>query len=144
MADKKIRLQIITPTEKKVDEAAEMVIMRCVDGNMGILAGHEAHSAVLDYGIMRILNGGDERQIVIYGGLAVIESDTVTVLTNEAEWPEEIDHARANADREHIERHLREKTDDFEIKKDRIRLRRALMQIEVSSPLLLNSQMKQE
>lgn len=132
MAKKKIQLQVITPIEKKVDEDAEMVIVRCLDGNMGILPGHETRFAVLDYGILRILDGDDERQLVIHGGLVTIQEDMVTVLTNEAELPEEIDYARANADRQHIERRLREKTDALEIKRDQIQLRRALMQMEVS------------
>ena len=138
MAEKKIRLQIISPTEKKVDQDVKMVIVRCISGNMGVLAGHEPYSAVLDYGIMRIFNNDEERQIVIYGGLVTIEDDKITVLTNEAEWPEEIDFARANADREHLERSLREKTDDIEIQKDQISLRRVLMQIEASSPLFID------
>lgn len=140
MDKKKIRLQIITPTEKKVDEDAGMVIMRCLNGNMGILPGHAPYCAVLDYGIMRVLNDGDERQIVIYGGLVTIQNDVVILLTSQAEWPEEIDYARANADRERIERSMREKTDDFEIRQDQIRLRRALMQIEVSSSSLMEDQ----
>ena len=56
MTEKKLRLQIMTPAEKKVDEDVNMVIMRCTTGDMGILPGHEPHSAVLDYGILRILN----------------------------------------------------------------------------------------
>ena len=138
MSEKKIRLQIITPAQKKVDEYAGMVIMRCATGNMGVLPGHEAYSAVLDFGVLRIINDGSERWIAVYGGLAVIEHDVLTVLTNDAEWPEEIDHARARAAREHIERRLREKTDDREIRHDQILLRRALVQIEVSSSLLIN------
>ena len=69
----------------------------------------------------------------MYGGLAVMQDNVLTVLTNDAEWPEEIDHSRAKADREHLERRLQEKTDDIEIQNDQVLLRRALVRIEVSS-----------
>ena len=133
MAEKKVRLQIVTPTEKKVDEDADMVIMRCMTGDMGVLPGHEAYATVLDYGILRILEGGNERKIAVYSGLAMIQNDVLTVLTQEAEWPEETDLESAKADRERAEERLREKTDDLEIQSDQILLRRALVQIEISS-----------
>lgn len=129
----KIRLRIITPTEVKVDLKADMVIMRCTTGDMGVLSGHAPHSAVLNFGVLRILDDGAERKIAVYGGLATVRDDTVTIMANGAEWPEEIDRARADADREHAERRLRERTDDIEIQEDLVRLRRALVQIVVSS-----------
>ena len=130
---KKLRLKIITPTKVKVDEDVDMVIMRCVNGDMGVLPGHEPRSAVLSYNALRMLDGGTERRIAVYGGLAVIENDLLSVLTRDAEWPEEIDLAKARADREHAEQRLREQEDDMEIQNDQVLLRRALVQIEVSS-----------
>lgn len=133
MSADKVRLRIITPEQIKVDEDANMVIMRCTTGDMGILPGHMAYSAALDYGILRILDDDIERKIAVYGGLASIRNDVLTILTNDAEWPEDIDRARAEADREHAERRIQERTDDIEIQQDQVLLRRALVQIEVSS-----------
>jgi len=140
MAGKKIHLKMITPTEVKVDLAVDMIIMRCTNGDMGVLPGHEPRSAELCYGILRILDEGDERIIAVYGGLAVIQNDVVTVLTTGAEWPEEIDAARAKEDREHMEQRIREKTDDIEIQNDQLLLRRALVQIEVSASSVTDSE----
>jgi len=133
MPDKKIRLRVILPTQTKVDEPVDMVIMRCTTGDMGVLPGHEPRSAVLRMGIVRILDGGAERRIAVYGGLAVVKDDTLSIIANEAEWPEEVDLARAEADREHAEQRLHEKADDREILNDQLLLRRALVQIEVSA-----------
>ena len=133
MSAKKVRLRIVTPEQIKVDEDIDMIIMRCTTGDMGVLPGHEARSAALRYGILRIFNGGVERRIAVYGGLAVVRDDVLTILTSDAEWPEDVDRVRAEADREHAERRLRERADDIEIQHDQILLRRALVQIEVSS-----------
>jgi len=133
LSAKKVRLRIVTPEQIKVDEDIDMIIMRCTTGDMGVLPGHEARSAALRYGILRIFNGGVERRIAVYGGLAVVRDDVLTILTSDAEWPEDVDRVRAEADREHAERRLRERADDIEIQHDQILLRRALVQIEVSS-----------
>ena len=129
----KVRLRIVTPVEVKMDEDADMVIMRTATGDMGVLPGHEPRSTALNFGALRILNGGSERRIAVYGGLASVRNNVLTVLTNDAEWPEEIDRARADANREHAQRRLQEKTDDIEIREDLVMLRRALVQIEVSA-----------
>jgi len=136
MPKKKIRLRVVMPGKIKADEPADMVIMRCTSGDMGVLPGHEPRSAVLDYAPLRILRGGYEHRIAVYGGLAVIEDDVLTILTRDAEWPEEINLAQARADREYAEQRLRDQEDDRELQSDQVLLRRALVQIEVSSHTL--------
>jgi len=136
--DKKVQLRIITPEKCKVDEKTDMVIMRCTTGDLGVLYGHEPLTAVLDTGILRIINNKEMRVMAIFGGLAEIHENTVTILTNMAEWPEDIDRARAEADREQAELQLKSSHDDVEIRKDQINLRRSLVRLEVSSYPLIN------
>jgi len=137
MSTKKVHLRIITPEEIKVDEKTDMVIMRCTTGDMGILPGREACSVILDLGVLRILDGSSERKIAIFGGIAEMQKDVLTILTNDAEWPEDIDRARAEADREEAERRLESAVEDMEIQSHQVLLRRSLVRIEVSSyPLI--------
>ena len=133
----KLHLRIITPEKTKVDEEVDMVIMRCSTGEIGILPGHQPHAAVLNLGVLRIKNNGSERYIAVYGGLVTVRDNLVTVLTGEAEWPEEVDLLRAHHTREQAELRLREKADDREILHDQALLRRALVQIEVSEGTLV-------
>ena len=126
-------MRIVTPEKCKIDEDVELVVMRATNGDMGILSGHEARSAVLAIGALRIMNEGVERRIAVYGGLASVANNVLTILTNDAEWPEEINRARADEDREQAQRRLQERTDDIIIQEDLVLLRRALVQIEVSS-----------
>ena len=133
MNDKKIRLKILTPFTTKVDEDVSMVVMRCLTGDWGVLPGHAPYSAVLKYGALRMIDDDDsERMIAIYGGIASVRDNVVTVLTSEAEWPDEIDIARAHTERERAEQQLRERSDAVEIQYDQVRIRRALVQIEIS------------
>ena len=132
-SNKQLRLRVLTPTETKIDQLVNMVIMRCIDGDMGVLPGHQAHMCVLDIGVLRVLNRGRERRLAVFGGIAEVRQDVVTVLTEEAHWPRDIDKARAEEARDHLQRVIREKESDRELCQDQILLRRALVQVEVSS-----------
>ena len=140
----KIHLRVVTPQETKVDEEADMVIMRSVTGDMGILPGHQPVSTVLDYGVLRILNGDSEHRLAVFGGIAEVQDSAVTILTSMAEHPEDIDRARAEADRERAEQRLRESEDDVEIQSDQVLLRRSLVRIEVSSYPLISGKTEHE
>ncbi|MCL1807884.1 MAG: ATP synthase F1 subunit epsilon [Oscillospiraceae bacterium] len=135
----KLRLRIITPESVKLDEECDMVIARCTTGDMGFLPRHEACSAILDLGVMRIVsNGKNERHLAVFGGIIQVKDDEVTVLTNGAQWPEDIDRALAEAEHAQAERRLKEAENNIEMQQHQVSLRRTLVQIEVSSYPLLN------
>ncbi|MGI6169075.1 MAG: ATP synthase F1 subunit epsilon [Christensenellales bacterium] len=132
MEEKKVHLRVVTPQEVKVDQEADMVIVRSLNGDMGVLPGHEPTSAVLGDGILRIIDGKAEQKIAVFGGLAEVQNDAVNILTKFAEWPEDIDRARAENDRKKAEMLLQERADDLKIQSYQVLLRRALVRIEVS------------
>ena len=137
VASSKFHLRIATPENVKYDEETEMVILRCITGDMGILAGHEATSAILDYGVLRIINGEEERRMAVFGGIAQVNDNKLTILTNDAQWPEDIDMAFVEAERERMARRSQESLDDLQIQRDQILMRRTLVQMEVSTfPLI--------
>ena len=139
MPSKKLNLRVITPEAVKVEMETDMVIMRCITGDMGILADHEACSAVLDYGVLRILDEDDERRMAVYGGIAQVSENLVTVLANSAQWPGEIDHDKAEVARDDAMRRLKdEDTESVDVTRDQVLLRRSLVQLEVSSYPVLN------
>jgi len=131
MITNKFRLRILTPNEIKIDEDVGMVIMRCTTGAMGIMAGHESRSAVLDYGVVRIINNSKEYGIAVFGGIAEMCSNVLTILTGEAQSPGDIDVEEAKAALKAAE--IQGKKTDLEIAQDQVTLRRTLVQLEVSS-----------
>ena len=133
MAEKKFRLRILTPDEIKVDENVGMVIMRCTTGAMGIMAGHEPRSAVLDrYGILRIISNKKEYGMAVFGGLAEMKNNVLTIITKEAHNPEEIDIEKAKAALA-AAKDIQDHKTDIEIAQDQVTLRRSLVLLEVSS-----------
>ena len=137
VAARKLHLKITTPENVKYDEQAEMVIMRCITGDMGIMADHEATSAILDYGVLRILDNDEERRMAVFGGIAQVGDNKVTILANDAQWPEDIDMAFVEAERDRMARRSQESQDDLAIQRDQVLMRRTLVQMEVSTfPLI--------
>ena len=130
-SDKKFRLQVLTPFLTKFDDEVNMAILRCQTGDWGVLPGHAPYSAVLSYGTLRMIDGEVERILAVYGGVASMVNNVLTVLTSAADWPDEIDLARTQRERELAEQRLRERADYLEMQYDRVLIRRALVQIEV-------------
>ncbi|MDR1559950.1 MAG: ATP synthase F1 subunit epsilon [Clostridiales bacterium] len=135
---KRLSLKIITPLRLLYDEDVDMVILRGADGDMGILPGCESRAAVLGYGPLRIFNNGaEENELAVMGGFAEILNDKVTVLSDAAEWPSEIDRVRAEAAKARAQQRILQKSGDTDIQRAELSLRRALVRIEVSSyPLI--------
>ena len=97
MAHKKVNLRVIAPktaTDRKpykLQKDADMVILRCITGDLGILSGRMPCSMVLGSGILRILDEGKEFRMAVIGGVAHVKDDIVTVLTDTALLPKDLD-----------------------------------------------------
>ncbi|MGI5900676.1 MAG: ATP synthase F1 subunit epsilon [Christensenellales bacterium] len=133
MEKKKVNLRVVTPRGVKIQETADMIVMRCVDGDMGILPGHEPLSAALGDGILRVIDGDKaEQKIAVFGGYAMVENDTVNIVTSIAQRPGEIDLPRAEADRQQMVTLMQERADGLKMQSYQVQLRRALVRIEVN------------
>ena len=129
MAEKKLRLQIVTPSRVLCDETVDMVIMRASTGDMGVLPNHEPVVATLSYGILRFKQDGKERKATIMTGFVEVEPDKVTILTDAAEWPEEIDIVRAEEAKKRALTRLQHK-DQHNAVRAEIALKKALLRLE--------------
>ncbi len=134
---KSLQLCIVTPTNMLFDEEVDMVIMRTQEGDLGVLAGHEPLTTSLGYGVMKAVRGEQEILFSVLGGFVEVGPQKVTVLSDAAERPEQIDVNRAQSAKERAERMLRSQSDDVDTKRASLALRRALVRIEASSyPLI--------
>lgn len=131
MVDKKIRIRIVTPVRQLYDKEVDMVIIRGSEGDLGIMSGHQAITTALGYGIMKIKNDGEEIIAIVFGGFAEINPNQITILSDAAEWPDEIDVKRAEDAKERAEKRL--KSEDIDVYRAELSLRRALVRIEGSN-----------
>ena len=129
--DEKINLTITTPRGVKFVEEADMLIMRCIDGDLGVLPRHEPVSTVLGEGILRIFNNGIEKKLAVFNGIVEINGTDVDIYTTIAQRPDEIDLERAEQDRREAEAAL-EAAEEVQMRSLQVTLRRSLVRIEVS------------
>jgi len=127
MAEKKIRLTVCTPTGTVLERDVRFVILRTVEGDMGILPGHEPCAAMLDYGVLRIFQEQEEDLLAVLGGFATVGRDAVAVLTPLAAHPGQIDEVLARLEQERAETVRREHSAEVEIQRVEMALRRVLV-----------------
>jgi F-type H+-transporting ATPase subunit epsilon len=73
--------------------------------------------------------GKDEKRAAIHAGFAEILPDKVTILAEIAEWPEEIDMARAEAALERAQGRIQEKASGTDMMRAETALLRAMARI---------------
>jgi len=126
----KIRLRIVTPVRELYNKDTEMVIMRSSSGDVGILYGHQPLTTTLGYGFLRIIDEGEEIRATVFGGFASVDDRGITILSDAAEWPDEIDEQRASAAKERAESRIRSNDSGIDIARAELALRRALIRLE--------------
>jgi len=95
---KTFRLEIHTPFRRFFSGDVAFVVMRVADGEMGVLADRAAFCAPLDNCLVSIhAADGTIRVAAVSSGIAECMKGVLTLLAGAAEWPEEVDRARAEA-----------------------------------------------
>ncbi len=127
----KLSLKIITPSRNMFDGEADMVVMRTISGDVGILHGHQPMVTILDYGILSIKIDGEEKKAAVLGGFAEINSEGMSILTDAAEWDAEIDVVRAKQAKERAEARLKNAQSNIDLKRAELALKRALVRLDL-------------
>src|ERR671914_1658198 len=101
-----LQLEVVTPERRVLSEAVDSVTVPGLGGELGILPGHTALISQLQTGVLSYTQGGTTRRLLVSGGFVEVNNDRVSVLADLAEFPEEVDAARARTEREEAERLL--------------------------------------
>ena len=87
----KLRLVVVTPEGKTFDDDVEQVVMPGVEGQLGILPGHVPLLTAIQPGELDLNAGSRGDELAVGGGFAEITGDRVTILTDMAVRPTDID-----------------------------------------------------
>lgn len=129
-----LQLEVVTPERRVVAESVDSVTVPGLGGQLGILPGHTPLISQLQTGVLSYPKEGKTLHLHVSGGFVEVRDDRVSVLAEVAEWPEEIDAARARLAREHVERQLSAWTgteEDFE--KARAKLERSMVRLQLAT-----------
>jgi len=126
-------LEIVTPDRLFFSEKVEMVIVRGLEGDLAVLKGRTPITTPLKIGQVRITQNGKERIAAVVNGYISVLGDTTTIVTEAAEWPEEIDVKRAEEAKRRAEELIQKANDDIDIMRAELALKRALNRLNTSS-----------
>lgn len=129
MAENKLSLQIITPTRAVLNIKVDSVVLRTLEGDMGVYYDHEPVVTLLTYGILRYKVDGKVHKVTTMGGFAEVTEDKVVVLTDASELEEEINFERAKAAQKRAEGRL--SNHDFDVRRAEIALRKSLVRLDL-------------
>lgn len=91
---KGLKLVVITPEKRVLDETAESVVIPAHDGELGVLAGRAPLMCRLGTGQLRYQTGGRTQRLLVDGGFGQVVRDEVTVLTDSVMQQAEITDER--------------------------------------------------
>jgi hypothetical protein len=133
MADT-LNLKVYTPTREFFDGSATMVEFTTTEGNVGIYPKHVPTTAIIAPGTLTIHSDTQEKRCAtLMSGFVEIEEESVTILAEVCEWPDEIDEDRANEARIRAERRISEKATDLDLSRAELALKRALVRIDTKN-----------
>lgn len=133
MADT-LNLKVYTPTREFFDGSATMVEFTTTEGNVGIYPKHVPTTAIIAPGTLTIHSDTQEKRCAtLMSGFVEIEEESVTILAEVCEWPDEIDEARANEARIRAERRISEKAADLDLSRAELAFKRALVRIDTKN-----------
>jgi F-type H+-transporting ATPase subunit epsilon len=128
-----LTLRVITPEKIALDQSVTSVRLPGVDGSIGVLPRHAPMVAALEAGLVHWKDGGAEHVLFVSGGFAEVRGETLRIVCEAGEKPEEIDEERARA----AEKRARERInagraavgEPIDLLRAEASLRRALMRL---------------
>ncbi len=128
-----LKLEIVTPEKKVLDETVDSVTVPTASGEAGILPNHAPLISALKPGILSYSIKGSSENLAIGGGFVEVSSNKVAVLTDTAESASEIDLDAARAERESAEKALAANSaaalEDAEAERERLDAANARLQL---------------
>lgn len=92
-----IKLEVLTPEKKVIDQEVSSVYLEGSQGRLGILPGHTALIAQLKFGEMEMFGASGKQTLLCGQGVVEVADGRVTVLVRSAESSKDIDVERAKA-----------------------------------------------
>ena len=133
MADKGFRLTVLTEEKAVIDETVNSIEVPGTEGYLGVLRSHAALVSALQPGTLTVTPLDREPEIyAVSGGFIEIDRNTVTLLADSLERPEEIDTSRAERAAERAREHLEKRESGLDPLRAEAALKRALNRMKLA------------
>lgn len=122
-------IKIIEPDGMFFEGEGKFFEFTSVTGEMGVYEDHIPLTTILQPCVVRIHDTEGVKKAAIMGGFVEIQKKEITVLAEDANWPDEIDVARAEKAKKRAEERLQKKTADIDVARAEAALKRAMARI---------------
>lgn len=128
-------LKVLAADKSFYDGDAVSIVIPAMDGEIQIMAHHENMVFATREGVIRIQKTDEEtaRRAIVGIGFVKVTDNKVTMLVDSAEWPEDVDRARAQEALERAQEQLRQDKSIQEYNISRASIARAMTRLAESS-----------
>ena len=120
-----MKVEVVSAERSLLSVEAEEVYARSLEGEIGILPGHQPALLALDIGVVRVKTGTEVEQVAVHHGFLYFRDNELVILADIAEVASQIDQRRAEERlREMEQRRTGEETATVQasIRKQQVRL----------------------
>ena len=133
MADGKyFDLEIISPERIFYKGEASFVELTTSEGEVGIYKNHVPMTNVIVPGIVTIHEADGIKEAAVHSGFMVILQDSIKIMAEVVDWPDEIDENRAREAKIRAERRLAEGGEGLDVDRAELALKRSIARIRLS------------
>ena len=130
MADNNLfELKIIEPDGMFFEGEGEFLEFTSLEGQMGVYKNHIPLTTILEPCVVKIHANGETKKAAVLGGFIEIQKERITILAEDANWPEEIDVERAKAAKQRAEERLSKREAGLDVVRAEAALKRAVARI---------------
>ena len=112
MADAKMKVNIIAPDRTFFSGDVSFAEFNTIEGIIGVYPRHIPMTVVIAPGVLKLKTDEGEKEAALHSGFAEILGDSIKMLAESVEWPEEIDVHRAEEAKVRAERRIKESAMD--------------------------------
>lgn len=115
-----LSVKVVSPERIVFDDEAAMVVCRTTEGEIAFQTGHAPFIGALGIGYVKVVpESGQDTSAAVRGGFVEVRDNQVSVLSNIAELPADIDTDAARADLRDADTRLGRDSDDETAAEDR-------------------------
>lgn len=129
MADNTMKVKIMSPERVFYEGEAAFIEFNTTAGVRGIYPKHVPTTMVIQPGVLKIVEAEGEKQAALHTGFVEVLQDSIIMLAESVEWPEEIDEKRAEEAKIRAERRINDDTQDHN--RAELALKRAVLRLQM-------------
>ncbi len=129
MADNTMKVKILSPERVFYEGEATFIEFNTTAGMRGIYPKHVPTTMVIQPGILKIVEADGEKLAALHSGFVEVLQDSITMLAESVEWPDEIDEKRAEEAKIRAERRINDNSQDHN--RAELALKRAVIRLQM-------------